>query len=927
MVKKTVEFSSEKNYIGLKEVCAELSISMATGRNWVKLGKLMPEEVEKGKYYFSRSYVSTLKKMLQSGENKALKTRRNKKYVSGNGLYRSYVSENCRSLGDIQGLLQKLEETGETFREKEILVLLADAAVKLLAQRYKAEKQENYTEDIYAFQEFLHGNISFGSYDCLVWALLEDRTFAERWVVEHKEFVQFPYQYEEREDILGLLYISCKNIGSRKAVGAYYTPTKVVRQLVTKLMEKSGVVENTVDGDAGSGKLLLDPCCGTGNFLLQLPDCFTMEQIYGFDIDEVSVKLARLNMVLRFKDTAVELVCSNILCQNFLFTSREKRFDYIVGNPPWGYTFSEEEAGKLRKKYRSAVGRTVESYDVFVEQALSKVKRNGIVSFVLPEAVLNVKLHQPVRTLLTEQTDIQYLEFLGNSFDQVLCPSVIFQFKNTGTPMTAIGMEVAVDGQNFEIQKEREITPEYFSFAMTDEEYRMLRKISKPERTVFLKGNADFALGIVTGNNTAYLSKAKTKENEVVLKGTDIDRFRVKEAENYIRFQPEEFQQIAPVEKYRAQEKLLYRFISNQLVFAYDDKQRLSLNSCNLLIPQIPGLQVKYVLAILNSRVAQFFFQKQFRSVKVLRAHIEQIPIPVATEEEQKQIVELVEKLLVEQTTKEEKFWYEKLEKEVYRLYGLHEEEYEKIKNAQVTRVEDVRDIKLIEAAMEKGKKDRRYYEAYDERYKTVHEQGIRWFGEESSPIVAEIISRYHISKDNNILEIGCGEGRDAQVLLKAGFPVLATDISPKAIAFCKTMLPAYQEQFQVLDCVKGSLSETFDFIYAVAVVHMLVLEEDRNAFYRFIYNHLTAEGVALICSMGDGTMEFQSDIRTAFDLQERSHGGKTVLVAGTSCRVVSRETFGQELAENGLEIVEQGITCVPEQFPEMLYAVVKKGS
>ncbi|MBO5352395.1 MAG: class I SAM-dependent methyltransferase [Lachnospiraceae bacterium] len=240
-------------------------------------------------------------------------------------------------------------------------------------------------------------------------------------------------------------------------------------------------------------------------------------------------------------------------------------------------------------------------------------------------------------------------------------------------------------------------------------------------------------------------------------------------------------------------------------------------------------------------------------------------------------------------------------------------------------REKDLRDIKLIKAALETGETERKYYEAYDERYKTAHEQGIRWFGDISSPIVTEIISRYHISKDKKILEIGCGEGRDAEGLLKAGFCVLATDISPKAIEYCKTMLPAYKEVFQILDCVKDSLAETFDFIYAVAVVHMLVQDEDRNAFYRFIFNHLTADGAALICSMGDGNMEFQSDISTAFDLQERTHNGKTVLVAGTSCRVVNKETFEKELKENHLEIVEQGTTCIPEQFPEMLYAVVKR--
>lgn len=85
------------------------------------------------------------------------------------------------------------------------------------------------------------------------------------------------YIYEENEDILGLIYISCKNIGNRKATGSYYTSTKVVRKLISKL-------------DFQENQKILDPCCGTGNFLLQLPEHISFDKVYGNDIDTASVK-------------------------------------------------------------------------------------------------------------------------------------------------------------------------------------------------------------------------------------------------------------------------------------------------------------------------------------------------------------------------------------------------------------------------------------------------------------------------------------------------------------------------------------------------------------------------------------------------------------------------------------------------------------
>ena len=218
-----------------------------------------------------------------------------------------------------------------------------------------------------------------------------------------------------------------------------------------------------------------------------------------------------------------------------------------------------------------------------------------------------------------------------------------------------------------------------------------------------------------------------------------------------------------------------------------------------------------------------------------------------------------------------------------------------------------------------------KYYEAYDDRYKAAHEKGLHWFSSTQTPILSSVIKKYDITTQNKLLELGCGEGRDAQHLLLNGFSLLATDISPEAILYCKKTWPEYEKSFQIIDCINNKLAEKFDFIYAVAVVHMLLLDADRDAFYRFIYNHLENDGLALICSMGDGNTERQSDISTAFELQERECEGQTVFVTGTSCRMVNNETFANELKRNHLSIVEKGQTSIPNEFTDMMYVVVKK--
>lgn len=196
-----------------------------------------------------------------------------------------------------------------------------------------------------------------------------------------------------------------------------------------------------------------------------------------------------------------------------------------------------------------------------------------------------------------------------------------------------------------------------------------MNAISNIKNVAYLKGNAKFALGIVTGNNKAYISTEKRDGTEIILKGSDIQRYGTTPSGNYIRFVPESFQQVAPVEMYRAKEKLLYRFISEVPVFTYDNQQTLSLNSCNIVIPDIDGLEMKYILAILNSSVAAYFISKRFNSVKLLRSHIEQMPIPVVPVDVQAPIIKKVDRIM--NSSENISGLYEDLDADIMSLYGL----------------------------------------------------------------------------------------------------------------------------------------------------------------------------------------------------------------------------------------------------------------
>lgn len=655
----------QKDY-SLSEFCSKLSVSEATGKNWLRLGKIRPDRQEQGKPYFSRAYTEEILENLQKADAGFLKARRNKKHISGNCMDRNYIFKDSPNLKKIERAAKLMARVSQT--DTLLRAVLAECAIQLLCQAYNVKVQ--FKE--YFLFHYLEGEAELGQYAELVQELFPEGKEAYHEIAaakkEGKELFGISYVLEPNADILGLLYSSLRNLRERKAAGSYYTPTHIVKEMTKDLYENS-------DRDL----TILDPCCGTGNFLLQLPDDLSLEQIAGRDIDRLSVLLARINLALKFKGAPVSLLRKQIKPGDFLLGKDRETYDLILGNPPWGFQFEPSEEVLLREKFRAAKGKHVESYELFLEEAVKRTPVGGKVAFVLPEAALNVKSHLEIRKFLMEQAQIEELNYLGDVFGGVQCPSIIMKIRKTEGPLDTCGMKISDGDRQFQIQISRKVEAENFNFNMTDEEYELMEKIMGKKHMVFLRNQAEFALGIVTGNNQKLVQSQKGENGEIVLKGSDIRKYKIVPGNTYLAYEPEKFQQCAKTEFYRAEEKLFYRFVGNKLVFAYDNQRRLSLNSCNILIPRIRQLHIKYIMAVLNSRIAQFIYHRKFHSLKVLRSSLEQLPIPAVSMEEQKQIILLTDQIALEEDTVKWMECYNAIDGRVAGACGLTFQEYERI--------------------------------------------------------------------------------------------------------------------------------------------------------------------------------------------------------------------------------------------------------
>ena len=487
----------------------------------------------------------------------------------------------------------------------------------------------------------------------------------------------------ETTDCLGIIYQSLLFEGKKSENGSYYTPANIVHDIGQEYVTKDSKI--------------LDPCCGTGQFLLAFSDMIQEPlNIYGMDRDPIAVKIARLNILSKFKDKNfipnifLKDALSDIENYSLFHSAGDKsanNFNIIATNPPWGARFSREEKVTLRNIYPEIS--SFESFAYFIAKSLNQLCNQGIASFILPESILNVKAHKDIREIILRKSEVIKIIRLGRIFTNVFTPVIRLDLRKLDFEKGLIAKgrgshRLVLEGfstyredkaqETYALDLDREANKTskktnqvfiqnknkkykinqirwacnldfIFDIDMSPFDFNIIKKIYNTNHTT-LENKADWALGIVTGNNKQFIANNKKLGYEPIYRGKDVQKFILSKPSCYIRLQPDKFQQIAEVEKYRMPEKLIYRFISKKLIFAYDDQKRLTLNSANIVIPRVEDYPIKIILSLFNSSVYQFISQKKFFSLKVLRNHIEAMPLPLWDQQTFSSIINMANELL-----------------------------------------------------------------------------------------------------------------------------------------------------------------------------------------------------------------------------------------------------------------------------------------
>ncbi|MDY6322938.1 MAG: TaqI-like C-terminal specificity domain-containing protein [Succinivibrio sp.] len=611
---------SGEELIGAAEAGALLRVSRATAHNWARLGRLVQKgRGARGQALFSRAEVLALRSsILKDGHS--LSSRRNKSASAHKALRCDYVEPWSPNAAASERLALKCQAPSSE-RGAQLRAALLEVALRLLAGRGRILNPGIEPVDSY-YEAWRAGRFKEKRYDFLL-KPLEGRVSPAR-LTERARLAAPPGIESVRfEDTLGLIYLTFLEGGRQSCRGCYYTPAELADRVVALL--------------PGQGSIL-DPCCGSGCFELRMLKAGVAPQrIYAAEIEPLPLALARVSFALETGIFDEEFYEEHFLLCDSLLTRALPPCDAVIGNPPWGQCPRKDLEERYRRRFAVSSPRPCLA-DLFVQRGLQLLRRGGMLRFLLPQALLDVEAHRQVRDFVSQKAAVAVADYLGDAFRGVQCPSVILTLTKSA-PQGEIA--VTAPGRAFTVKKMRPAGD--FGFLITDEEYALMRRIEELKNPLKLKDAAVFSMGIVTGGNAKALRSAPFAGGEEIISGQDVTPFHIKNSGRYLRFERSAFQQCPPEEFFRSKCKIVYRFIATRPVAALDTQGRLTLNSCNFMIPKLSLVQSKALVCLLNSMTAGFYWKRRFRSLKVLRSFLEALPLPELTDEQAQRLAALAE--------------------------------------------------------------------------------------------------------------------------------------------------------------------------------------------------------------------------------------------------------------------------------------------
>jgi adenine-specific DNA-methyltransferase len=374
-------------------------------------------------------------------------------------------------------------------------------------------------------------------------------------------------------------------------------------------------------------------------------------------------------------------------------------FNFIIGNPP--YLVLRDRIYKplvqhLRsiQSYKYAQGGNLNLYRHFVERSIRLLGIHGVMSFIVPSTLIADKSSSGIRKMIAEKSEIQFLaEFPedSNIFESVTQATTIFLLERVDRPDNSKNFWISIGNNNSTLPPSQKV----------EVSWNLIKKISGDELALpLISDKSEIELISRINKNTSVLEKyirvyvgdidqtkhaefmSNTKQNKLLVVGNHVSKFNIdlgleNSTKRWFRFTKKHH--------FDMPKRIVIQGIANMA-------QRIRIkgsiipegivvgNSANCVELKSDKYSYEYILGLLSSELANWYFRKFSTNNNVNAYEVLAIPFAEPTKTQTSKVEGIVGKLIELHAKKEPEA--DKIENAIndlnlliFDIYGLNQEE------------------------------------------------------------------------------------------------------------------------------------------------------------------------------------------------------------------------------------------------------------
>lgn len=517
-----------------------------------------------------------------------------------------------------------------------------------------------------------------------------------------------------------------KSKTKRKKDGVFYTPKYITKYIVDntigRLCEEKKIEYGVIDEEYAKGRknrkkdtirkldsalkeyrqwllniTICDPACGSGAFLNQALEFLIEEHayidelyaqlfgasivfqdvsnhileknIYGVDINEESIEIAKLSLWLRTaqKGRKLSSLNNNIKCGNSLINNPEiagekafnwqkefpnvfknDGFDVIIGNPPYVLCQPSNTPELLLNCYKSfeVASYKIDLFHLFFEKSIGLIKASGELGFITPNTYLTNKYIQPLRNYILKETSIiSVVSHEEPVFADASVDVATIILKKGNIPNNQITLSESKGGIIYDVglKEQKEWNEDNNNIFNVKTGFSL-----NIENTVPLGDICKSYFGIQAYDRKSSISETKIDDKHIdIIDGGDINPYSYAIPTKFFNYRDENIKSGGDWNVYN-QERIVIRQIGQTPVVGMCKKGILGSNTLYSIYPKDEKYNLKYLLCILNSTLIKKYWLSKYSDGKQLFPKIKgyqlkELPIAIAKSDVQKKYTEIAD--------------------------------------------------------------------------------------------------------------------------------------------------------------------------------------------------------------------------------------------------------------------------------------------